>query len=226
MTTPLTLPTPTAVEQVHYAVAERPQTDYQFNFWSVFGWTLLTFGIYSFYVFYQLIRRSRDHNRRRATLLGAATEVAWDRAVKQEKAERLRPTFNQVSGEVERLRAMEKDFRDPALWTLLSVIGGGVVWAIGAILLDHDLVRHERNERAAEAGLTSVFAELGLTLPAPAPATKQPHNYVGRVIVTIVTLGLYSFWWLADVMREGNDNYTADYAWEDALNAALPTSPE
>ena len=222
MTTPLALPTPTSTEQVHSAVADRPRTDYEFHFWSAFGWTVLTFGIYSFYVFYQLMRRSRDHNRRRAALLGAAAEVAWDRAVKQGKAEDLRPTFDQVSADVAALRAMDGDFRDPTLWTLFSVIGGGIVWAIGAVLLDQDLVKHERHERAAAAGLTQIFAELGIVLPGPHVATKHAHNYVGRVLATIFTFGLYSLWWVADVMREGNENYAADYAWEDALSASRP----
>lgn len=221
MTTPLAAPGLTAAEQVRRAVAERHRTDYEFHFWTAFGWTLLTFGIYSFYVFYQLMRRSRDHNRRRVELLAAATEVAWDEAVKQGKADELRPGFAQVSSDVGQLRVMDGDFRDPALWTLLSVLGSGIVWAIGAILLDQDLVRHERYERAAEAGLTEVFAELGVVLPAPHFASKQPHDYVGRVLATIVTFGLYSLWWVADVMREGNENYAADYEWEDALDASL-----
>lgn len=221
MTIPLALPAPSATEQLHRAIADRPRADYEFHFWSAFGWSLLTFGVYSFYVFYQLMRRSRDHNRRRAALLGAATEVAWDHAIKQNKAEEMRPTFEQVSGDVAALRAVDGDFRDPTLWTLFSVLGGGIVWAIGVVLLDQDLVRHERHERAAAAGLTQLFAALGVALPAPAPATKQPHNYVGRVLATIFTLGVYSLWWVADVMREGNDNYAADYAWEDALYASI-----
>ena len=223
MTTPLAVPAPPAAEQVRRAMADRPRTDYEFRFWSAFGWTLLTFGLYSFYVFYQLVRRSRDHNRRRVALLGAATEFAWDRALKQGHSDELRPAFDPVSRDIEQLRAMDGDFRDPALWTLLSVIGGGIVWAIGVILLDQDLIRHERHERAAEAGLAELFTDLGNDLPPPDPATKQPHNYVGRVIATIVTFGLYGLWWVADVMREGNVNYAADWAWEDALAAAVVT---
>lgn len=225
MTTPLAVPAPPAAEQIRRAGADRRRTDYEFHFWSAFGWTLLSVGLYSFYVFYQLVRRSRDHNRRRVTLLGAAAEIAWDRAVEQGQSDELRPAFDQVSRDIKQLRAMDEDFRDPALWTVLSVIGGGIVWAIGAILLDQDLVRHERHERAAEAALTRLFADLGIGLPTPDPATKQPHNYVGRVIATIVTFGLYGLWWVADVMREGNVNYAADWAWEDALVATVTGAP-
>ena len=116
---------------------------------------------------------------------------------------------------------MTGDSRDPLLWTLASVIGNGLVWLAGAVLLDQDLVRHEGRERAAEAGLTSLFSELGTTLPAPAAATKRPHNYVGRVLAVVFTFGLYSLWWAADLMREGNANYEQGYAWEDALGRSV-----
>lgn len=221
MTTSLATPTPTAAERVQQAVAERASTDYTFHFWTAFGWTVLTFGLYAFYVFYQLMRRSRDHNRRRVALLGAAQDVAWQHAVERGKSETLRPAFEQVQADIEPLRAMDGDLRDPAIWLLISIVGGGLVWLAGALLLDQDLVRHERQERAAEDGLTRLFSELGVQLPTPVPAAKQPHNYVSRVLALVFTFGLYSLWWVADLMREGNANFRQDCEWEDALWQSL-----
>ena len=223
MTTPLTVPSPTATDRIRRAVADRSTSDYHFHFWSAFGWTLLTFGIYSFYIFYQLMRRSRDHNRRRLALLDAATEDAWQRATKLDKTDELKPEFVQIRSDVEGLRGMDGDSREPIFWLVASIIGGGLVWLAGSVLLDQDLLRHEHGERAAEARLTKVYAALGLVLPAPQPATKQAHNYVGRILAVVFTFGLYSLWWVADLMREGNVNYQQDYAWEDAL--AQSTSP-
>ncbi len=217
----MTVPAPTAAEQLRRTVGERSATDYVFNFWTAFGWTVLSLGLYSFYVFYRMIQRSRDHNRRRADLLQAANEIAWDRAVDQGRAEAMRPQFEQIGRDVQPLRSMTGDFREPALWLLFSIVGGGLVWLAGAILIDQDLVRHERHERAAAAGITEAFTELGVSLPVPTPATKQPHNYVGRIIAVVFTLGLYSLWWVADLMREGNANFQQDDAWEDALVRAL-----
>jgi hypothetical protein len=220
MTTSLTAP-PTAAERVRQAVDGRPSTDYIFHFWTALGWTVLTFGIYWFYAFYQLIRRSREHNRRRVALLQAAHDLAWERAAAQGRTEPLRPTFDGVRDGVGSLQAMLGDLRDPTLWLVLSVVGQGLVWLAGALLLDQDLVQHERHERAAEAGLTSLFSELGTALPAPVPATKQPHNYVGRILAVVCSFGLYSLWWVADLMREGNANFEVGYPWEDALARSL-----
>src|SRR5512142_1632631 len=62
-----------ASERVRLAVQRRGESDYIFRYWSALGWTILTFGIYGLYVFYQLVRRMRDHNARRLELLDAAT---------------------------------------------------------------------------------------------------------------------------------------------------------
>lgn len=218
MTTSMTLPPTNAVEQARQAIHDRSATDYVFDFWSALGWTVVTFGLYSFYVFYQLVRRSRDHSRRRIALLQAAQDLAWQRAVDLGSAATLRSKLEQVRREIDALRTMTGDVRDPTLWLLFSIVGGALVWLAGGILLDQDLVRHERHERAAEAGLTDAFAALGVVLPAPVDAAKQPHNYVGRILAVVFTLGLYSLWWVADVMREGNAHYRQGYAWEDALS--------
>ncbi len=215
-----------AAERLRQAVNDRPATDYTFHFWPALGWTVLTFGVYSFYVFYQLMRRSRDHNRRRVALLAAVQDLAAERAAEQGKTEALRSELDRVDADVQQLRAMDNDYRDPSLWLLACVFVNGLAWLAGAVLLDQDRIRHERYERAAAAALTRVFAELGVTLPAPVPADKRSHNYVGRLIAVVCSFGLYSLWWVADVMREGNVNFEQDYAWENALATSASAAVE
>src|SRR5271167_2913684 len=69
-----------SVDRVNAAWQRRVETDYIFDYWTALGWTILTLGIYSFYVFYQLVRRLRDHNQRRVDLFDAALAFAWDEA--------------------------------------------------------------------------------------------------------------------------------------------------
>lgn len=207
----------TSTERLRHAIRERESTDYIFHFWPAFGWTILTFGLFSFYIFYQLIRRSRDHNRRQADLLLAAHDIAWERAVADGKSESLRPVFEHIRADIQSLRSMTSQFRDPTLWLLFSIVGGGLVWLAGALLLDQDLIRHQTHERSAEDKLRQVFGELGVALPVSVVEVKGAHNYVGRIIAVVVSLSLYSLWWVADLMREGNANFQAGYAWEDAL---------
>src|SRR5437764_7545585 len=59
--TPPPAPTASPVQRVQQAYAARAESDYLFSFWTALGWTILTCGLYGFYVIYQLVRRSRDH---------------------------------------------------------------------------------------------------------------------------------------------------------------------
>jgi hypothetical protein len=104
-----------AAERVRLAARRRGETDYIFSYWSALGWTILTLGIYGFYVFYQLVRRMRDHNARRLELLDAATAVAWEQARRQGLQQELAPSFQQAAGHLAVLRQMTQDFREPVI---------------------------------------------------------------------------------------------------------------
>jgi len=223
MASPSQPPVPTAspVERIQRAYAERAATDYIFAFWTALGWTILTCGIYGFYVIYQLVRRSRDHNRRRLELLDAATAAAWDRAQSQGRADELRPRFESMGVHLGVLRQMTTNFRDPIVWTVLRLVASTIIDVIVFILLDGDLVKHDAAERAAEAELAGIYGELGANLAVPTGAAKEAHNYVGRVVATIFSLGIYFFWWTYNVMDEENRHFEENWAWEDSLRGAL-----
>src|SRR6185295_3375456 len=87
----------TPADRVRYAVAQRAQSDYIFEGagLNVFL-TIITCGIFGFYLFYQLMRRDRDHLRRRYELLDAANTWAWERANEQGLADELRPAFERI----------------------------------------------------------------------------------------------------------------------------------
>jgi Domain of unknown function (DUF4234) len=209
------------VERIQRAYAERAQSDYIFNFWTSLGWTILTCGIYGFYVIYQLVRRSRDHNRRRLELLDAATAAAWDRAQSAGRADELRARFESMGVHLGVLRQLTTNFRDPIIWTVLRLVASTIIDIIVFILLDGDLVKHEAAERAAEAELAGIYGALGADLAMPTTEPKQPHNYVARVLVSIVTVGIYFLWWTYNVMDDENRHFEENWAWEDNLRHAL-----
>jgi len=41
------------------------------------------------------------------------------------------------------------------------------------------------------------------------------------VLVTLVTLGIYFFWWTYNVMDDENRHFEENWAWEDSLRHAL-----
>ena len=82
-----------ASDRVLRAWQHRSETDYIFHYWTALGWTILTLGIYGLYVFYQLVRRMRDHNARRVEILDAALTFAWEEADRRGRQEELTPSF-------------------------------------------------------------------------------------------------------------------------------------
>ena len=214
------MPAQPPAERVRVAWQQRAETDYRFDFWTALGWTILSCGLYSFYITYQLVRRSRDHNARRLEMLDAATTLAWQRAEGQGISTELQPNFNRISAELGVLRHQSTQFRDPALWTALSIFG--IVRFIIYILLDGDLVDHDRAEGAIEHELSIIYTRLGAAVPAPDPSRmKAKHNYVGRVIATLLTCGIYALWWEYNIMVEANEHYDHNWRWEDALAASV-----
>ena len=200
----------------------RNETDYYFEgIGMVVFLTIITCGIYGLYVFYQLMRRMRDHNKRRLELLEGATEFAWQKANEQGLADELRPNFERVGTHLAVLRSMTTDFRDPAIWLVIAIVANIAIW-VGFIFLDQDLIKHDVNEGAVESELTAIFERLGQPFAPPNPArVKGPHNYAGRIVATIASCGIYQFWWYYDLMVEGNNHFAQNWPWEDGVADAV-----
>jgi hypothetical protein len=200
----------------------RGSSDYIFEFWTALGWTVLTLGIYGFYVFYQLVRRMRDHNMRRLELLDAAVAFGWEEAGRRGLQEELTPSFQRASLHLAVLRKMTSDFREPAIWVVLSVIASGIVHVIAFILLDQDLINHDQAEVGVEYELALIYGRLGQSLPYPDPErVKGRHNYVGRIVAAVFSFGIYLLWWYHDMMVEPNRHFYTNWTQEDALATAV-----
>jgi hypothetical protein len=186
------------------------------------GWTILTLGIFGFYVFYQLVRRMRDHNARRLELLDAAMAFGWEEAGRRGLEQELTPSFQRAAAHLAVLRRMTGDFRDPIIWVVLSVVASGIVHVIAFIFLDQDLVHHDRAEVGVEYELALIYGRLGHPLPYPdADRVKGPHNYVGRILAAIFSFGIYLLWWYHDMMEEPNRHFYTNWSQEDALAVAV-----
>jgi hypothetical protein len=215
-------------ERVRAAYQRRAETDYIFESpgLNVFL-TIITCGIWGFYLLYQLMRRDRDHNQRRLELLEAANAFAWEQASQQGLADELRPQFERVASQLEVLRRLTREFRDPVIWVVLAVFANSIAEIVAFIFIDQDLDTHDRAECAIEADLAAIYQRLGYTLPgADSGRVKGKHNYVGRIIATLASCGIYGLWWVYDMQVEGNRHLETNWVWDDALaNVVAGTSP-
>lgn len=216
------LPQMPSSERVRAAWARRGETDYIFSYWTALGWTILTLGIYSFYVFYQLVRRMRDHNLRRVELFDAALAFAWEEAGRRGLREELTPSFQRASVHMAVLRRMTSDFRDPVIWLVLSILARGIVEIVAFILLDQDLVKHDHAEGGVEYELSLIFGRFGQNVPVPDQTRlKRPNNYAGRIVATVFSFGIYLLWWYYDQMNDPNRHFAGNWVQEDALVTAI-----
>lgn len=209
-------------ERLQGAWARRSETDYLFDYWSALGWTVLTLGIYGFYVLYQLVRRMRDHNLRRLELLDASVAFAWEEAGRRGLQNELTPSFSRAAAHLGDLRQMTGEFRDPVLWVILAIVARGIAELVAFVLLDQDLVKHDRAEIGVEYELWVIYGRLGQPLVQPDPnRTKAADNYVGRVVAAVVSLGIYLFWWYYNQMDQPNRHFQGNWVTEDALARAV-----
>lgn len=180
--------------------------------------TIITCGIWGIYLFYQLMRRDRDHNQRRLEMLEAANALAWEKANERGLADELKAAFERIATQLEVLRRLSREFRDPVIWVVISLFASTLAEIIGFIFIDQDLDAHDRAEGAIEADLAAIYGRLGYTLPTSDPSrVKGKHNYGGRVIAAVTSCGVYMLWWVYDLQVEGNRHLEVNWAWDDAL---------
>jgi hypothetical protein len=220
------LPSVPNLDRIYAAWHRRVETDYIFNYWTALGWTVLTLGIYSFYVFYQMVRRMRDHNVRRVELFDATLAFAWEEAGRRGLQDELTPSFQRASAHMDVLRRMTTDFREPAIWLVLAIVARGIAEIIAFVLLDQDLVKHDRSEVGVEYELSVIFGRFGQALAPPDQSrVKGQNNYVGRIVASVFSFGIYLFWWYYNQMEDPNRHFYANWAQEDAMVAAIQGLP-
>ncbi|MEA2592263.1 MAG: hypothetical protein QOD62_2094 [Actinomycetota bacterium] len=139
-------------ERVRAGSQRRSETDYIFEYWSALGWTVLTLRT--------LVRRMREHHIRRLELFDASIAAAWEEAGRRGVQEELRPLFERAAGHLAVLRQMTQDFREPVIWLVLVVVARGIIEIVAFVLLDQDLVRHDRAEVGVEYEISLIYAAL------------------------------------------------------------------
>jgi hypothetical protein len=200
----------------------RQETDYRYNYWSYLGWNILTFGIYSYYATYKLVERRTKHAERRLAFLSyfwhtlnARAEAAGKRAEVGEGLDNLSRIYQQIDAFERRNK------REPILWTILRLVFG-VVGAYINHFLNKDFMFLDEWESSYAANAEWVMQRLGYPVSIPRRSKPVRDRSTGLyVFLVIITLGIWSMVWRAQVMADGNDHFDDDAAMEDALLRGL-----
>ena len=107
------------------------------------------------------------------------------------------------------------------------LVARGIVEIIVFVLLDGDLVKHDYDEGGAENEFAFIFTRLGTPVDHPDPGRlHQPENYVGRILASVFTCGIYTLFWLYNIMDDGNRHFATNWVWEDSLAQAVQQVPQ
>lgn len=203
-------------------VQRRDTTDYRFNYWTYLGWTVLTFGIYGHYGTYKLIERRSTHAQRRLAFQSYMWHALNTRAEAAGKREEVAEGLDNLSRIYQQMEAFERrNKREPVLWMLLRLVIGVIGFYINHFL-NKDLRFYEEWESSYAANAEWVMTRLDMPVTLPQRRTPTPDRSTGLyVLLSIVTLGLFTLFWRNVVMNDGNAHFDDDAAMEDALMRAL-----
>lgn len=212
----------TSIPALQTDMSMRTATDWQQNFWPVFFLSLITCGIYGIYVLYKMLDRRQQHFERMVNLRQHLIGVLKEKAEAAGRTAELEQDLSQLEGihmeATARDRAGEKS---PALWLVLSIVVGVVVYYVYYFLND-DFRAHEANEQRFMARASEIMAALGMPdQPILMEAMVPERNFILYLLLTLVTCGIYGIYWIYTVLTDPNNHFQQHELWETRLAAAI-----
>jgi predicted permease len=201
---------------------QRTVTDWQTAFWPAFLLSIVTCGIYMFYILYKLLERREQHFERMVSFRTHLIEVLKEKAEASGKTAEVEQDISQLEGmnldATNRDRSGEKS---PVLWLVLSIAVGVVVYYVYYFLND-DFRAHESNENQFMLKASEVMNKLGITSnQIVTPMVVPERNFITFLILSIVTCGIYGIYWFYTIITDPNNHFDGHTAWEAQLLTTL-----
>jgi hypothetical protein len=203
---------------LEYNVAARASTDFITDPGTAILLSIITCGIYGFYILYKLVQRRDEHFQRMAAVVDAAT--AQLRAKAQGREDAIAAELAQLEQIRMRMATMSAE-RGAAIWLLICIFTG-IGYFIIYYLLMKDYVEHDAVEAQFFTVMSSALVKLGLAGQAgQAVPTVPQREFVTFLLLSIITCGIYGIYWMYVMIKDFNEHFLAQVPWEDFLLAAL-----
>jgi len=170
---------------------------------------LFNFGFGFIVAFYFLVKRMRDHFRRQRKLEMGIIELLRSRGIDDQ-------TLRQLQAIHEEAKREEKE-RNPVLWAILLLIPIVDLYVFFKVIDDfwHHIVRQKRFMTIASTALS----QLGISLPEETLFSR--HDFVVFLILSIVTLGVYTLAVMYMLFKGLNKHFEYHRTWEETLRSSL-----
>lgn len=211
------------VQNLYYYIQERVSTDWTTDPVLAVVLSIVTCGIYGFYVFYKLMERRDLHLARVANMVNTTIAILREKSESRGMADAVAQEMGQLEMVQREIYGQSRE-RSAVLWLVLGILTGICV-LIGYYFIMEDLAKHDQLEAQFFTLTSGVMAKLGMSSQASQAAVTIPErNFPVFLVLTIVTCGIYGFYWLYVMVNDGNIHVESQVQWEDFIYSALSTA--
>lgn len=208
------------VQNLYYYIQERVNSDWTTDAGMAVLLSLVTCGIYGLYVFYKLMERRDMHLARVANMVNTSVPLLEEKAAGGGKTEAIGQELAQLEM-VQRQMYEQSRERGAVLWLILAIVTG-VAAFIGFYFIMDDLAKHDQLEAQYFTLMSQALAKLGLSSQASQAAPNMPdRNFALYLVLSLVTCGIFYFYWLYVLVDDGNSHVEAQVQWEDFIYSSL-----
>jgi hypothetical protein len=201
-----------------YWVGQRGLTDYVTDPVTAVLLSIITCGIYGLFIVYKLVQRRDDHFKRMAAVVDASIQQLRVKATGREHE--IQEELGQLEGLKNQMLMMASE-RGAVIWLLICIFTGIGIWIVYYLLMQ-DYTQHDLVEAQYFTVMSSALAKLGLSGQAAQAARTVPdREFITFLLLSIVTCGIYGFYWMYVMINDFNVHFTAQAAWEDFIATAL-----
>jgi uncharacterized protein YneF (UPF0154 family) len=211
------------VQNLYYYIQERVNSDWTTDAGMAVLLSVVTCGIYGLYIFYKLMERRDMHLARIANMVNTSVALLKEKAAAGGKTELIGQELSQLEM-VQRQMYEESRERGAVLWVVLAIVTG-IAAFIGSYFIMDDIAKHDQLEAQYFTLMSSALAKLGLSSQASQAAPNIPdRSFALYLVLSLVTCGIFYFYWEYVLVDDGNRHVEAQVQWEDFIYSALATA--
>lgn len=200
---------------------KRRETDRRISFGLFVLFSILTLGIYGLVAYWRFINRRDQHFERQRLLFKNLADYLGQAALDSGKD--IRAELSEVDMLLEEVESQERA-RNPWLWLILSFIP--YVGAVSALytyyFLNSDFAAHARREARLVRLFSTALSKLGrLSAPLVKEASFPERSFWLYFLFTILTFGLFGFYWAYTICSDPNNHFDEQDDWEATIMTAV-----
>lgn len=169
---------------------------------------------------YFLISRRNNHFKRDKVLRDGLVSYFIQEAAAKGKSNDISTeiaTMNAINGEA----SAEETQKSAVLWIVLSIVTLGLLGLYVLYFLTKDPYRHDSRQQGFMQQTQSALTKLGKTVVNPSWKALSSRSFALYFVLSIVTLGLFEFYWFYTLIVDFNGHFKAQWQLEDSIMAAI-----